>query len=75
MLGLPIVSLGNTEAGAAGCAMTAGVAAGLFQDLNEAAAALIREKETYLPRPALHEAYQAHYERYRKLYEAVRPLM
>ena len=75
MLGLPIVSLGNAEAGAAGCAMTAGVAAGLFQDLNEAAAALIREKETYLPRPALHEAYQAHYERYRKLYEAVRPLM
>lgn len=75
MLNLPIVSLGNAEAGAAGCAMTAGVAAGLFRDLEEAASALIREKETYFPRSGMHEAYEALYQRYRKLYEAVRPLM
>ncbi|MBS6398074.1 MAG: carbohydrate kinase [Clostridiales bacterium] len=75
MLNLPIVSLGNAEAGAAGCAMMAGVASGLFRDLREAAEALITEKHTYLPRPEMHEAYQKHYERYRRLYDAVRPLV
>ncbi len=75
MLNVPVVSLGSAEAGAAGCAMTAGVAAGVFAGLEEAASALIMEKEIYLPRPAMHEAYEAHYRRYRKLYEAVRPLM
>lgn len=75
ILNLPIVSLGNAEAGAAGCAMMAGIAAGVFQNLSEAAEALITEKETYHPRPKMHEAYQAYYEKYRKVYEAVRPLV
>ena len=74
MLNVPIVSLGNAEAGAVACAMVSGVAAGVFRDLPSAAAVLIKEKETYLPRTAMHEAYQAHYRRYQKLYEAVRPL-
>lgn len=75
MLNVPIVSLGSAEAGAAGCAMMAGIAAGVFENLSEAADALITEKETYIPRPEMHRAYAAYYEKYRKLYEAVRPLM
>jgi xylulokinase len=75
MLNLPITSLGSAEAGAAGCAMMAGIAAGVFKDLKEASQALITEKATYYPRKEQHEAYQKHYERYRKLYDAVRPLM
>ncbi len=75
ILGLPVTSLGNAEAGAAGCAMMAGIAAGVFNNLEDAAKALITEKETYMPREEMHKAYQAHYQRYRRLYEAVRPLM
>lgn len=75
MLNLPIVSLGNAEAGAAGCVMLAGIAAGIFDSLESASAKVIREKAVYQPRPAMHEAYQKLYARYRKLYEAVRPLV
>ena len=75
MLNLPITSLGSAEAGAAGCAMMAGIAAGLFQNLKEAAEALITEKETYYPRKEQYEAYRKQYEKYRKLYQAVRPLV
>jgi xylulokinase len=75
MLNLPITSLGSAEAGAAGCAMMAGIASGVFKDLEEASKALITEKATYYPRKEQYEAYHKHYERYRKLYDAVRPLM
>ncbi len=75
MLNLPIVSLGNAEAGAAGCAMLAGVAAGVYKDLSEAARTMLKEKDTYLPRQEMHEAYQKYYEKYRRLYEASRPLV
>lgn len=75
ILNVPVVSLGSAEAGAAGCAMMAGVASGVFRNLEEASSVMIQEKEIYHPRPAVHEAYQAHYQRYRRLYEAVRPLM
>ena len=75
MLNLPIVSLGNAEAGAAGCAMLAGVAAGVYKNLGEAARTMLKEKDTYLPRQEMHEAYQEYYEKYRRLYEASRPLV
>ena len=75
ILNLPVVSLGSAEAGATGCAMLAGVAAGVFRDLKEAASVMLKEKDTYLPRPEMHEAYETYYEKYRRLYEAVRPLV
>lgn len=75
MLNIPITSLGSAEAGAAGCAMMAGIATGVFSGLEEAAKALIVEKDTYYPRKEKHEAYQKHYMRYRKLYGAVRPIL
>lgn len=75
ILNLPVTSLGSIESGTSGCAMMAGIAAGVFQNLKEAAQALIREKETYYPRKEQYEAYQKEYERYRKVYDAVRPLV
>ncbi|MDO4323872.1 MAG: FGGY-family carbohydrate kinase [Lachnospiraceae bacterium] len=75
ILNLPVTSLGSAEAGAAAGAMMAGVAAGVFESLDEAAEKMITEKETYDPRPEAHRAYEPHYERYKKLYEAVRPLV
>ena len=74
ILNVPITSLGNAEAGAVGCAMMAGIAIGAFLDLDHAADVMIVEKETYYPRKEQHEAYMKHYDRYRELYKAVRPL-
>lgn len=75
ILNLPITALESAEAGSTGCAMTAGVAAGAFAGLEEAAAVMIRERQTYLPRPEMHRKYEEYYERYRKLYQAIRPLV
>ncbi len=75
ILNLPVISLGSAEAGAAAGAMMAGIAAGIFKNLDEAAGKMVKEKATYYPRPEVHRAYEPHYERYKKLYEAVRPLV
>ena len=75
VLNLPITALKTADAGTVGSAMLTGVAIGRFSSLEEAARVMVQEAETYLPRPAQHEAYMRIYRRYRKLYDAVRPLM
>ncbi len=75
ILNLPILSLKTTDAGTVGSAMLTGVAVGEFRDLAEAAAVMVQQRETYLPDPKRHEQYMRIYERYRKVYQAVRPLM
>ena len=75
VLDLPITALETADAGTVGSAMLTGVAVGIFHDLNEAAAHMVREAETYLPRADKHEEYMKLYRRYEKLYQAVRPLM
>lgn len=75
ILGVPIVSLGSSEAGAAGSAMLTGIACNIFGDLEEAAEAMVKELETYYPRLEQREAYEQYYEKYRQLYPSVRHLM
>ena len=75
ILNLPISVLESQEVGATGCAMMAGIAAGVYQDLNEAANVFIREKKTYYPRKKKYVAYEKYYQKYRRLYKAVRPFM
>jgi xylulokinase len=75
ILNLPITSLKTSDAGTVGSAMLTGVAVGVFRDLAEAAAIMVRQLETYQPDPRRHEQYMRIYERYRKVYQAVRPLM
>lgn len=75
ILNIPITTLESSEAGATGSVMMAGVATGLFLDLRSAAVVFVKQKETFLPRPAVHEEYMKIYERYKMLYTAVRPLM
>jgi xylulokinase len=75
VLNLPITALKTVDAGTVGSAMLTGVAVGLFSDLNEAAAHMVREMETYCPREEMHEKYMKIYERYKAVYQAVRPLM
>lgn len=75
ILGIPIVSLGSSEAGAAGSAMLTGIACNIFANLETAAVKMVKELETYYPRPEQRAAYEPYYEKYRQLYPSVRHLM
>ena len=75
VLGIPFDALEVEDAGTVGCAMMAGVDAGAFADLAAARATMVRPAGSYEPDKARHEAYGRVYERYLKLYDAVRPLV
>ncbi len=75
ILGIPVTRLGSEEAGAVGSAMLTGIAAGVFEDLKQAADIMVSVKNTYFPRPEVHKAYEDPYQRYKCLYNAVRPLV
>lgn len=75
ILNVPVTALASEEAGAAGSAMLVGVAVGVFADLQAAAAVMTALKDTYRPRPEVHALYEQQYQRYEKVYEAVRPLV
>ena len=75
ILNLPITALKTADAGTVGSAMLTGIAVGLFSGLKDAAAHMVREAETFWPRADMHEKYMEIYARYKKVYEAVRPLM
>lgn len=75
MLNIPMTALKTVDAGTVGSAMLTGIVVGAFQNLEDAAAHMVEEKETFLPRPEMHEKYREIYERYRSVYQAVRPLM
>ncbi len=68
IFGIPVRSLSGTQIGAAGTALLAGRAVGLWDDSTR----LISEKTTYYPDPARHETYRKHYATYRHIYPAVK---
>ncbi len=75
ILNVPITALKTVDAGTVGSAMLTGIAIGVFKDLQDAAAHMVEETVTYLPRPEMHEKYMRHFERYSRLYNVVRPLV
>ncbi len=75
MLGVPMTALKTVDAGTVGSAMLTGVAIGCFADLKEAATYMVEETKTFYPRPEMHEKYEKIFERYEKVYPAVRGLM
>lgn len=75
VLNVPVTALSTSEAGATGSAMLVGVALGLYPDLEAAAEKMVRIREVFLPRPEAHARYEAVYQRYKNLYNAVRPLV
>ena len=75
VLNIPMTALHTADSGTMGSAMITGAAIGCFGSLQEAAAQMVREKETYYPDPRQHERYMEIYERYRQLYAALRPLV
>ena len=75
ILNKPITALKTVNAGTVGSAMMTGIAVGIFTDLSDAATHMVKETETFMPRSQMHQKYMEIYERYRKVYAAVRPLV
>lgn len=75
ILNKPINTYSIDEAGTAGSILLTGLALGLFDSLETAADELVKIVRTYTPRPDMTRQYNEHYQRYRQLYETVRPLM
>ena len=74
VLGLPVEHT-TVEAGAAfGAALLGGVAAGVFADVHQAVAACVELRETIEPNAAWIETYGDGYERFRRLYPALREI-
>jgi xylulokinase len=72
--GLPVVTLEGEEAAIRGDAMLAGVASGLFRDLEEAAQLTVHTRKRFEPDPPSRAAYESAYRRYVELFDTVRPL-
>ena len=72
--GCRIVPLETAEAGIAGAAMLAGVAAGIYRDLREAEPYFVKTRPAVEPDAAQREQYAANYERYKRAREAISAL-
>ena len=71
VLGVPVETLANTELSAQGAAMSAGVAAGVYSDFDDAIAQAVRLGETVNPRPERVETYRRKFARYERALEAL----
>lgn len=69
VLNIPIETVVTRELGAKGCVMAAAIAAGLYADYQEAAAAMVTVAETVYPRGETVDIYQKKYAMYKKLLE------
>jgi xylulokinase len=70
--GHPVRAVQGDHATSAGAAMLAGVAAGFFADLDEAAARTVRlADEPVCPRPETAQLYEQAYRAYRRLFDGV----
>ena len=72
--GCTVETLKVREAACLGAAMLAGVAAGVYTDLNEAANTTVKVEKTYVPNKEMKTLYDEKYTTYTKLYEALKPI-
>ncbi|MBI5951176.1 MAG: hypothetical protein HY865_05930 [Chloroflexi bacterium] len=72
--GIPVVTPKITEAAGFGAALLAGVGAGIFPSVAEAAGRFLQFTDEYYPDPARHAAYTRQFELYRQVYPAVAPI-
>lgn len=68
VLGFDVLVPEVTRAAGLGATMLAGVAAGVFSDLDEATGAMFRTQERYVPDPATHQKYAEIRSDYEKVY-------
>jgi xylulokinase len=72
--GVPVLTLEGEDAAVRGDAMLAGVAIGAYPDLAAAGAAMIHPQARFEPEPANRAVYDDAYDRYVRLFDALRPL-
>ena len=72
--GLPVSVPESSEAPSLGCAVLAGVGAGLFSSIDEGIAAMVRRGRTVEPRAKESALYDEIYRRYAMLYPALKPI-
>ncbi|MBP3333490.1 MAG: carbohydrate kinase [Clostridia bacterium] len=75
ILNRPMTSLSAKEVGACGTCMLAGVGIGLYKDLEEAKQYFVKPQSTAFPNKEKNETYAKYYSAYRKIYDAVRPIV
>lgn len=75
IFGAPFVRLKNTECGAAGAAMLAGLALGTYDSPDQAVADFVERDRVFEPDSRNHERYQELLGRYRRLYPSLRELL
>jgi xylulokinase len=73
--GKPIEVAGSGMETTLGAAILAGVGVGIYESFDEAVQKTIRIRQTYEPNAANKAVYDAGYERYRTLYETLKPMM
>lgn len=71
VLQIPIETLEGKEPGAKGAAMGAGVACGVFDDLEDAVYKMVHFGKVYDPRPEYRTVYEKKYRRYEAALQAV----
>ena len=71
VLNIPIETTDTNELGSLGCAMAAAVAAGLYENLAEAAKVMVKFKETIYPNKENIETYEKKYELYKNVAETL----
>ena len=74
MMGQVISTLEVSEAGTVGVAILAGTACGLYGSIEEAVGSLVRKKRVFEPNPSVHAQYQETYQRYLRLYPAMKEI-
>jgi ribulose kinase len=72
--GLPVSVPESAEAPSLGCAVLAGVGAGMFSSIDEGIAAMVRRGRTIEPRAKESAIYDDLYRRYSMLYSALKPI-
>ena len=70
-----ITALAAKEAGACGTCMLTAVAIGVCENINEAKKLFVKEEKIFTPKPENTVKYHKNYKAYKKLYQAVRPII
>ena len=70
----PVQRVAVEESACLGAAILAGVAVGVYRDLEEATTQMVRLGCTFLPDPGLRARYERGYQRYLELYERLEPM-
>lgn len=72
---IPIDVLEFEEAGTLGAAVMAGVACGMFDDIEDGVQRLVRTKKTYTPNTRNHHRYIGSFSKYKKIYQHIKQIV